>query len=287
VRNKTDNFLRGLSGCSLVLSEKNTVTKYSSSLGYNDRLLRQAKKQEYFNTLNIPNIKCPAIFSIDSSSDLSSFDMEYISGNNYISFLEYASMDYVNFFSASLISYLDFLNTTKAEYYTESDFVQICKVKFDAIKNNAENKDFSGYLMEKITSIKKPKIPITFCHGDLTLSNILFSVDSLCFLDFLDSYIESWVIDLIKIKQDLYYCWNIKRDVKDPSFRSIQISQSIWKKLETKYSWMINSDEFKILEYLNFLRIYPYLNDESDILLLNQIIKKTPIYEEFNNSNGG
>ena len=287
MRNKTDNFLRGLSGCSLVLSEKNTVTKYSSSLGYNDRLLRQAKKQEYFNTLNIPNIKCPAIFSIDSSSDLSSFDMEYISGNNYISFLEYASMDYVNFFSASLISYLDFLNTTKAEYYTESDFVQICKVKFDAIKNNAENKDFSGYLMEKITSIKKPKIPITFCHGDLTLSNILFSVDSLCFLDFLDSYIESWVIDLIKIKQDLYYCWNIKRDVKDPSFRSIQISQSIWKKLETKYSWMINSDEFKILEYLNFLRIYPYLNDESDILLLNQIIKKTPIYEEFNNSNGG
>ena len=56
--------------------------------------------------------------------------------------------------------------------------------------------------------------------------------------------------------------------------------------METKYSWMINSDEFKILEYLNFLRIYPYLNDESDILLLNQIIKKTPIYEEFNNSNG-
>lgn len=286
MRNKTDNFLRGLSGCSLVLSEKNTVTKYSSSLGYNDRLLRQAKKQEYFNTLNIPNIKCPAIFSIDSSSDLSSFDMEYISGNNYISFLEYASMDYVNFFSASLISYLDFLNTTKSEYYTESDFVQICKIKFDAIKNNAENKDFSDHLMEKITSIKKPKIPITFCHGDLTLSNILFSVDSLCFLDFLDSYIESWVIDLIKIKQDLYYCWNIKRDVKDPSFRSIQISQSIWKKLETKYSGMINSDEFKILEYLNFLRIYPYLNNESDILLLNQIIKKTPIYEEFNNSNG-
>jgi hypothetical protein len=42
-----------------------------------------------------------------------------------------------------------------------------------------------------------------------------------------------------------------------------------------------------ILEALNFLRIYPYAKEESDILLIETILKKLPIYEEFNNSNGG
>ena len=142
-------------------------------------------------------------------------------------------------------------------------------------------------MIEKIEKIENPKIGKSFCHGDLTLSNILFSVDSLCFLDFLDSYIESWVVDLIKIKQDLFYHWNIKKDCDILNLRSIQISYFLWKKIEDRYKDLINSEEFKILEVLNFLRIYPYAKTEKEIILLENTIKKTPIYEEFNNTYGG
>ena len=46
------------------------------------------------------------------------------------------------------------------------------------------------------------------------------------------------------------------------------------------------SNEFKILEALNFLRIYPYAREEKDLLIIENILKKLPIYEEFNNPNG-
>jgi hypothetical protein len=106
-------------------------------------------------------------------------------------------------------------------------------------------------------------------------------------LDFLDSYIESWVIDLIKIKQDLFYHWNIKKDCDTLNLRSVQISYFLWEKIEDRYKDLINSEEFKILEVLNFLRIYPYAKTQKEIILLENTIKKTPIYEEFNNPYGG
>ena len=61
----------------------------------------------------------------------------------------------------------------------------------------------------------------------------------------------------------------------------------IWESLVDRYNEIISSESFKILEVLNFLRIYPYLRTEEEKNILNEIIKKTPIYEEFNSSNGG
>ena len=123
-----------------------------------------------------------------------------------------------------------------------------------------------------------------FCHGDLTLSNILFENDEVFFLDFLDSYIESWIIDLVKLKQDLFYFWSMERDGDPINFRASQVSLKIWNDIESSYFEKTKTDEFKILEALNFLRIYPYIKSDTDLLILDKIIKKLPIYEEFNNS---
>jgi thiamine kinase-like enzyme len=287
VNRKLENFSKGLSGCTFSISDKGTVTKYSSGKEYNDRLLKQSKKQEYFRSLNIPNIKSPRIFSSDSKNLIYSFEMEYISGNNYLDFLEYSSLEYVNFFLDSIFSYLKFLDKQGSGFYSKEEFIFRCKEKLYSIKKYVSDPEFFNYVIEKIEKIENPKIGKSFCHGDLTLSNILFSVDSLCFLDFLDSYIESWVIDLIKIKQDLFYHWNIKKDCDTLNLRSVQISYFLWEKIEDRYKDLINSEEFKILEVLNFLRIYPYAKTQKEIILLENTIKKTPIYEEFNNPYGG
>ena len=40
------------------------------------------------------------------------------------------------------------------------------------------------------------------CHGDLTLSNLIFKNNEIYCIDFLDSFIDSPIIDLVKLKQD-------------------------------------------------------------------------------------
>jgi hypothetical protein len=284
---KNENFSRGLSGCSLFLNDNGTVTKSSPNSEYNKRLLRQIEKQNYFNSLSIDKIKSPLIFNVLDTSELYSFDMEYISGNTYLDFLNYSSVDYINFFLDSIFSYFDYLDSGNSSYYSDTEFIKCCIEKLDSIKDKLYNKDFIIYLEDKIKKINKSNIPRTFCHGDLTLSNILFSSDSLFFLDFLDSYVDSWIVDLVKIKQDLYYLWNVKKDTDFPNLRSVQISLYLWKKIEDRYKDIVISEEFKILEILNFLRIYPYIKTEKEKLLLNEIIERIPIYEEFNNTHGG
>ena len=278
----------GLSGCRLTLSsDGKIVSKYSSGTEYNSRLLKQEEKQKYFSTLEIGNIKCPAVLSTDCKSDPCFFEMEYISGSSYLNFLEYASPSYINKFIDSIFFYFDFISDIKSKTYSNQEFISICREKLRSIKNKIPKSEFIEYLDKRISECTHSNIEFTFCHGDLTLSNILFSPDSFCFLDFLDSYIESWTVDLVKLKQDLFYHWNLKRSSAGLNLRSVQVSMFIWESLVDRYNEIISSESFKILEVLNFLRIYPYLRTEEEKNILNEIIKKTPIYEEFNSSNGG
>lgn len=282
-----ESLFRGLSGCKLTISNNGEiVTKTSASIKYNERLVKQIKKQKEFHCLHISNIKCPRVLEqgIDENL-LEYFTMEYAEGKTYDYFLNYSSPSEISFFIDSLLSYFDSVKNTDAKY-TDDEFSRICTAKIKSIRGHIPNSDFLKYLENRILLCKNVDVPLSFCHGDLTLPNILFGNSELFFLDFLDSYLESWVLDLVKLKQDLFYLWCIGREKKSPNVRSIQVSIKIWEEIEKKYYEKTKSEEFKILEALNFLRIYPYLKNESDFLLINKILEKLPIYEEFNNTNG-
>jgi tRNA A-37 threonylcarbamoyl transferase component Bud32 len=279
------NILRGLSGCPIVINQSGTITKYSSSPDYNERLLKQAEKQVQFSSNNIENIKCPVVIDI-KKENLFSFEMEYVRGSNYLDFLGCASPEYINFFGDSILRYLDVINVKNKCEYTRDEFCILCYNKIKSLDSFPQYRDFSEYLNEKIKNINYRGVGKTFCHGDLTLSNILFTHESIFFLDFLDSYIESWIIDLIKLKQDLFYLWGISREKENLDLRSVQTSLHIWEMISSKYTDITSSEEFKIAESINFLRILPYIKNKRDFLILEKIIKKTPLYEEFNNTNG-
>lgn len=53
-------------------------------------------------------------------------------------------------------------------------------------------------------------IPVATCHGDLTLSNILFhpAVDAHVLIDFLDDYLESPLLDITKLRQEALLGWS-------------------------------------------------------------------------------
>lgn len=287
-RRTEKNLNIGLSGCLLEISDDGKiVTKISSGNSYDSRLLLQADKQKKFYLSNqIPSIRCPEVFDVHSESSPFKFRMSYISGVCYGDFLNYSSPSTINNFKDSLISYIESLRCIEENNYSDAEFRARCLDKLNSIEDKIENQGFLGYLKERIEKCSDVFLPESFCHGDLTLSNILFSNDLTYFIDFLDSYIESWVIDLIKLKQDLYYFWSLSRIPVYRNMRSIQTSLHIWNYIDKKYHEVTSSEEFKILEAINFLRIYPYVTCGNEKNILENIIKKLPIYEEFNNPNG-
>ena len=52
-------------------------------------------------------------------------------------------------------------------------------------------------------------LPIGICHGDLTLSNILCGQNQLIFIDWLDSFIDTPLIDIAKLRQDTRFYWSL------------------------------------------------------------------------------
>lgn len=51
-------------------------------------------------------------------------------------------------------------------------------------------------------------MPVGVCHGDLTFSNILFNGNNYYLIDFLDSFIEAPLLDIVKIRQDSAHLWS-------------------------------------------------------------------------------
>ena len=92
----------------------------------------------------------------------------------------------------------------------------------------------------------------------MTLSNMIFAED-IYLIDFLDSYIESPTMDIIKLRQDthLYWSLNMVNDITDLT----KI------KLGLKYidNFLLNNynvDEYYFLQIINLIRIFPYTIDK-------------------------
>lgn len=269
----------GLSGCKLELLSDKTIRKTSASILYNNRLITQANKQSLFSNMIIKNIDAPKILNINYG-ELYSFDMEYIPGHSASEYLATANIIDIEFITETLFNYIDSLLYNSKSYQINNQL----QCKIESLKSNSLYKDFLEYLHNFVNS-QCLYVPKTFCHGDLTFANIIFHKNRLFFIDFLDSYIDSVVCDIIKLKQELYHFWYLKNNQND-SLRIEQIYRLIWKKIENKYNIYINTDTFLVLDVLNSLRIEPYLTNDEQCSILDYIIKGSKLYEQFDNSNG-
>jgi thiamine kinase-like enzyme len=271
----------GLSGCKLQLLSDNTIRKYSSSENYNDRLLIQIDKQNFFSKNIFTNIDTPKIIQ-KYNDNLIYFDMEYIKSCSYYEYFSTISPAKIENIKNFIDEYFQFLIYNSHQYKKEIASNKI-RNKLLTLKNSNYEFliQFIVHYLDKIDiNIRK-----SFCHGDLTISNILFHPQKIYLIDFLDSYIDTFIIDLIKLKQDLYYHWILKVN----NISNLRITQSfncIWDYIETKYKHYLNTDIFHVLEILNFLRIEPYLTNNNQRVILNSIIEKTYLYEEFARSYG-
>ncbi len=270
----------GLSGCKLEFLNDYTVRKYSSATDYNCRLISQAHKQIFFSNYILRNINTAKVHKINKEG-IYFFDMEYIPGLSFDDYFSICNIFDIDFVVETLFSYFDFLILSSKLHKINKQLLE----KLNSLEKNTNYKNYILFLKEHFLNndIFAPK---SFCHGDLTFTNILFHKNRLFFIDFLDSYVDSFICDLVKLKQDLFYFWNLKVQ-KNDSLRIKQIYRVIWNKIYERYSYHIDSQCFQILDTLNILRIEPYLTNNHQKDILYKIIENSNLYEKFNCPYGG
>ena len=211
--------VKGHSGCQIdIVNDSNNLFIYKSTHDpkYIKRLYLQAKKQQEACNKTYQHIRIPEIFDIDKSEEHLIIKMEYVYSKNYVDYFEDAGFDNINYFIKALKI---FVNEEIEDSPLQKVNTKIVKDKFkdvyrrctanEHIAHDDEIKDILESC-KKIFSGLSPEIeiPVGKCHGDLTFSNILFNGNNYYLIDFLDSFIESPLLDLVKIRQDSKYEWS-------------------------------------------------------------------------------
>ena len=240
--------VKGNSGYELRV-EKNNVIKYA--LKDDPRLVISAQKQKEFKS-NF--FKTPKVYDINKSS----FTMEYINGDSFIDFFTRASKRDLDWF------------ITKLDGYFKERIIGEYEIPISIFKEKLSSLPEATGLLDYIGNKKSIKIKSGMCHGDMTFSNMIFAED-VYLIDFLDTYLDSPTMDILKLRQDTQLSWsfNMIKKIRDP----------IKVKIGLQYidEWVTSTfdvESYNILQCINLYRIFPYTNDPQIEIFLKQNIHK-------------
>lgn len=250
-----------------IINNKNKLFISKSSDNSNKEILKkQMDKQDniYQNNFLFP-VKIPKIISFSENE----YIMEYIDDSiNIVDFLIKNNFIKVNWFIKNIIfivdKYIQKCNLQKINENVLVNKINDVKQKININLNNIIEKSFN-YLYSNLKNISTYYIPVGYCHGDLTFSNILIDTNNndLYLIDFLNSFIESPLLDIIKIRQDTKYYWttnlcNFSFDYNKVIIMLNYIDKHIDSHFE-KYDFYKGT--YKYFQILNFLRILQYCNN--------------------------
>tara|TARA_B110000967_G_C18598019_1_gene417792 strand:- start:63 stop:722 length:660 start_codon:yes stop_codon:yes gene_type:complete len=213
--------------------------------------------------------------------------MNYLSNSdnivNYIINNSYLVIENTFIFIKNIIdTYIDNSIYKKIDKKVVSD-------KINSIKKNIENINKDKFLNEKeynyiinkinilendIEKICNINIPMGYCHGDLTLSNMLLDTidNNIYLIDFLDSFIETPLFDIIKIRQDTKFFWSLKMlNIRVDKNKIKIVLNYLDKKIDNyfkKYDFY-NDKIYDYFEVINLLRVLQYCKnkDTKDFLM--------------------
>ncbi len=265
--------LKGYSGCKILLvdaSEKSFIRKISSDCAYNERLLKQCRKQSMCGFG-----KTPRVFGSGYVDGLFFFDMQYVRGATLAEYLLQVPATYLK-------ATVEKIYSAAAHGYCVGGNNGICAEIQTSIRGKIESLRHlqSAYanlteVLEYLDSLSWSGIRVGDCHGDMTLENIIVdSAGEFYMIDFLDSFAESPVIDIAKILQDIFLRWSYR-------YRTLSVYEDI--RLSDAcdvFLGLLGRDAslkktaFDIL-LVNLLRIYPYIKDEKTRVFLDAATKKT------------
>ena len=282
--------VKGHSGCSIDIvreGKKLFIYKCSEDPKYLDRLVKQAEKQQLASMYEYQHTRIPQIFSVDRLRNKVSVKMEYIYSKNFIGYFESAGFEQISYFIKALIL---FVEKELKESPMQIVATQMLLDKFKSVGENIvsnltlcnddEVNELFAHSLQIFQKIGYIEIPVGICHGDLNFSNILFNGNNYYLIDFLDSFIESPLMDIVKIRQDSAYMWSQlmyihEYDRTRLNIISEKVDSDITAHFE-QYNWF--RTYYKPFQLMNFWRILQYAKEERVIVYLKQVIKSI-LYE--------
>ncbi len=197
--------LGGHSGCQVLLSESENgdvyVRKVAGETEYNERLIRQAEKQKLFenNVIHAPKV----LRSGYTDEGCFYFDMEYIHGITMSEFMKTVEVGKIRGLVERITHNLVKLDSTAQ--VNEAIFQEkIMRLREDVSPWKDPTLELG---LKRLEAHSWSKFSNTPCHGDLTLENIIVKGDQLYLIDFLDSFYDSWILDMGTLLQDVQMLW--------------------------------------------------------------------------------
>ena len=278
--------VKGHSGCVIEIIKENDdlcILKSTDDKKYFSRLVQQAKKQQIAFEHEYQHIRIPQIYEIKEHADRVSIKMEYVYSKNFIEYFETAGFEQISYFVKAFILFIEKELQVSPLQCVSAD---VLRRKFQDVQEKigtnpllADDADIQA-VMKKTTKIfsmaKDMLLPIGICHGDLTFSNMLFNGNNYYLIDFLDSFVESPLLDIVKLRQDSAYLWSQLMYIHDyDRIRLKVISENIDKKIDTyfsRYTWY--GEYYTTFQLMNFLRILQYAHEKKIIYYLKDVLKK-------------
>lgn len=276
--------LLGHSGCNLNLYKEEDrifLRKDAGNANYNRRLKKQFIKQKKFN---LEKVKTPRIFEYGiNNKGIFYFDMEYING---ITLSEYMKQIKIKEIVDLITLLFESLPIKQGGYFDRAQ--NIFQHKISDLETILDTSDIN--IKQSLDLLKKydfSKVPQSSCCGDLTLENIIINMrGEIYVIDLLDSFYNSWMIDVAKLLQDVELGWSYRKQVRDfgLNLRLATAKQALFDNilsLEEGQTYLVTI--YHIL-LLNILRIYPYAKDKLTLDFLDNSILQ--IFENIKNLKG-
>ena len=290
--------VKGHSGCQIdIVREDRELYIYKSSydVKYLSRLVKQAQKQQKAAVEEYQHVRIPQVYGIDQDEKHVSVKMEYVYSRNFIEYFESAGFEQINYFIKALLLFVE-KELKVSPVQNVSTKITIDKFN-DVVKNVNANKrlkedieiqnllQLSKKKFDDLAELDSIEMPLGLCHGDLTFSNILFNGNNYYLIDFLDSFIESPLMDIVKIRQDSCHMWSQLMYIKPyDNLRLKIICEKIDFEIDkyfSRYDWYRRY--YHVFQVLNLLRILQYAKEDKVILFLKRELNKLLRTEPYRN----
>jgi hypothetical protein len=257
----------GHSGCKVELIRQDgyKILKRSAQPSYNPRLLAQINKQKHFTDVYL---RAPEVFDVREEEGLVVAEMEYINAADFVCYIEVKPIDEILWLIDRLCIHL---LARIDSYQCAAPPTSVIADKLESVAKATKENQLTTHLTHLIpepTSLTP--MPLGPCHGDLTFSNMLITRDGEIYvIDLLDSFVESPLIDIVKLRQDTHHYWSIRRSRNDFDRTKTEIVFDRFDRAICEafrgFDWWSN---YSFFQRLNLCRILPYVSAPDDAKFL-------------------
>jgi hypothetical protein len=261
-----DSKLLGLSGDVLTINDNKIIKVCETN---QERFIRNINKQKNFVN---KYIKAVPILEDGIKDDKHFVVMPLILESNPMVWLSSVKLDSFFLFEQKIMLY--FRSLIQASEQKRFEY-KIWYDKIDELYGKITDEQLRSILMHLRSKQFQGPFYYGDCHGDFTMANMLIYKDEIYLIDFLDTFINSPLNDIVKLKQDTASYWTLHL------FHNKEIDRNrvsiLLNHLDNKINILIKSESaldeyYNSFQLLNLLRIIPYVKNSRTFDYLKSII---------------